>query len=145
ELGAAFQITDELSARVAYTYQDFRFDNDPIYGDNRLGGAPNHILNAALRYTVMSGLWVEAEVHWVPGKTPVDNANNLYNDPFTLVDLRSSYTISDNLIVFGEVSNIFDEKYASATLIVDEVKFSDQAVFLPGDGRAFIAGIKARF
>ncbi|MCL4768515.1 MAG: TonB-dependent receptor [Hyphomicrobiaceae bacterium] len=145
ELGAAFQITDDLSGRVAYTYQDFRFDGDPLYGDNRLGGAPSHIVNAALRYTVMPGLWVEAEVNWVPDETPVDNANNLYNDPFTLVDLRSSYAISDTFTVFGEVSNVFDEKYASATLIVDEVKFPDQAVFLPGDGRAFIAGIRAKF
>src|SRR5690606_34229001 len=40
ELGAAFQITADLNGRIAYTYQDFRFDNDALYGDNRLGGAP---------------------------------------------------------------------------------------------------------
>lgn len=145
ELGAAFDITRNLGGRAAYTYQDFRFDGDPNHGDNRLAGAPRHVVNAALRYTFVPGLWVEAEVHWVPDETPVDNANNLYNDGFTLVDLRSSYAVTENVSLFGEVSNVFDEKYASATLIVDTVANPDQAVFLPGDGRAFILGAKAKF
>lgn len=145
ELGTAFDLTANLSARAAYTYQDFRFDGDANHGDNRLAGAPRHIVNAALRYTVIPGLWVEAEVNWVPDETPVDNANNLYNEAFTLVDLRSNYALTDNLSIFGEVSNIFDETYASATLVVDAVSRPDQAVFLPGDGRAFIVGAKAKF
>jgi iron complex outermembrane receptor protein len=145
ELGAAFDITANLSGRAAYTYQDFRFDEDAKYGDNRLAGAPRQIVNAALRYTFVPGLWVEAEVHWVPNETPVDNANTLYNEGFTLVDVTSSYAITENISLYGEVSNIFDENYASATLIVDNVSSPEQAVFLPGDGRAFILGAKAKF
>ncbi|MBN8911449.1 MAG: TonB-dependent receptor [Rhizobiales bacterium] len=145
ELGAALDITANLSARVAYTYQDFRFDDDATHGDNRLAGAPRHLVNAALRYTFVPGLWVEAEVNWVPNETPVDNANTLFNDTYAIVDVRSSYDISENISIFGEVSNVFDETYASATLIVDSVQFPDQAVFLPGDGRAFIVGAKAKF
>ena len=145
ELGAAFEITSSLSGRAAYTYQNFRFDGDPNHGDNRLAGAPSHIVNAALRYTVIHGLWVEAEVNWLPDETPVDNANTLFNDAFTLVDVRSAYALSDNLSIYGEISNVFDETYASATLIVDTVTNPNQAVFLPGDGRAFVAGVKAKF
>jgi iron complex outermembrane receptor protein len=145
ELGAAFDITTNISGRAAYTYQDFRFDGDRNYGDNHLAGAPRHVVNAALRYTFVPGLWLEAEVNWLPDETPVDNANTLYNDGHTLVDLRSSYEITDNIALFGEVSNIFDEKYASATLIVERVSNPQQAVFLPGDGRAFILGARAKF
>lgn len=145
ELGAAFDITANLSGRVAYTYQDFRFDDDPNHGNNRLAGAPQHIVNAALRYTFIPNLWVEAEVNWVPDETPVDNANTLFNEAYTLVDVRSSYAVTENLSIFGEVSNIFDERYASATLIVETVSNPNQAVFLPGDGRAFVAGVKAKF
>jgi len=144
EIGTAFDITRDLSARAAYTYQDYRFDDDPIDGDNRLAGVPRHVLNAALRYTVMPGLWVEAEVNWVPDETPVDNANSLYNDGYTLVDLRSAYQVTENISIFGEVSNVFDEEYASATLIVSKAP-AEQAVFLPGDGRAFVIGAKAKF
>ncbi|WP_291171756.1 TonB-dependent receptor [Hyphomicrobium sp.] len=145
ELGAAVDITTNLSGRAAYTYQDFRFDGDANHGDNRLAGAPRHIVNAALRYTFIPGLWLEAEVNWVPDETPVDNANTLFNEAYTVVDLRSNYDITESISIFGEVANVFDEKYASATLIVDSVQYPDQAVFLPGDGRAFIVGAKAKF
>lgn len=40
--------------------------------------------------------------------------------------------------------NVFDETYAGSTLIVDQAR-ADQAAFLPGDGRAFYAGVQARF
>lgn len=144
ELGAAFEITRNISGRAAYTYQDFRFDDDVNHGDNRLAGAPRHIVNAALRYTFVPGLWAEAEINWVPDDTPVDNANTLFNEAYTVVDLRSNYDITENFSIFGEVSNVFDETYASATLIVDTAALN-QAVFLPGDGRAFIVGARAEF
>lgn len=143
EIGAAFDITTNLSARTAYTYQDFRFDGARFHG-NRLAGAPRHLLNAALRYTFVPGLWVEAEANWVPDDTPVDNANTLFNQAFAVVDVRSSYALTRNFTVFGEVSNVFDKTYASATLIVDTAA-ANQAAFLPGDGRAFILGAKAKF
>jgi len=145
EIGGSVDITRNINVRLAYTYQDFRFENDKVYGNNRLAGAPDHIVNAAVRYTLMPGFWVEGEVNWMPGETPVDNANNLFNDPYALVNFRTQYALNDNLSLYGEVTNVFDETYASATLIVDTVTNPNQAVFLPGDGRAFIGGMKARF
>lgn len=144
ELGLSARLTDRLGARVAYTYQDFRFDADPVHGDNQLAGAPPHTINAALRYTVTSDLFVEAEVNWLPGKTPVDNANTLFNDPFVTVDARAHYELNKALSLYGEVRNVFDETYASSTLIVDEA-VAGQAAFLPGDGRAFIVGVKGTY
>ena len=47
--------------------------------------------------------------------------------------------------LFAEVTNVFNETYAASTLIVDSVQRPDQAVFLPGDGRGYFGGIKARF
>jgi iron complex outermembrane receptor protein len=138
------QFTDQLSGRLAYTFQEFRFDGDPLYGDNRLAGAPRHTINAALRYAFTPRFASEVEVNWRPDKTPVDNANTLYADPFVIVSARASYDLTKTLTLYGEVRNIFDETYASSTLIVDQAR-PDQAVFLPGDGRAFIVGARARF
>jgi iron complex outermembrane receptor protein len=145
EIGGSVDVTRDINVRLAYTYQDFRFDDDVLYGDNRLAGAPNHVVNAALRYTLAPGFWVESEVNWVPGWTPVDNANLLFNNPYVVVNLRSQYALNENLSLYGEVLNVFDETYASATLIVEQAPNPNQAVFLPGDGRAFIGGMKARF
>lgn len=144
ELGAATTITDAISARLAYTYQDFRFDNDAKHGDNRLAGAPRHSINAALRYTFSSDFFTEAEINWRSGDTPVDNANTLFNEAWTTVDLRSSYKINQTFSISGEVRNVFDEIYASSTLITDVAR-ADQAAFLPGDGRSFHISLNAQF
>jgi iron complex outermembrane receptor protein len=143
ELGLRVTITDTLSARLAYTFQEFRFVDDPLYGSNRLAGAPRHNINAALRYALLPNWFVEGEVNWRPDDTPVDNANTLFNESWATLDIRTQYAINENVVVYGEVRNIFDEVYASSTLITDQAR-SDQAAFLPGDGRAFIAGVRVR-
>jgi iron complex outermembrane receptor protein len=52
--------------------------------------------------------------------------------------------LTESITLYGEVRNLFDKTYASSTLIVDQAR-PDQAAFLPGDGRAFIIGARARF
>lgn len=144
ELGGSAQLLDDVGLRLAYTYQKFRFDNDPVRGDNDLAGAPRHLINAVVHYDITPALFVETEVKWSPTKIPVDNMNTLYADPYATVALRASYAVTDHFTVYGEARNIFDETYASSTLIVDSAQ-TNQAAFLPGDGRAFYAGIKAEF
>ena len=50
ELGLNAEILDGLTGRLAYTYQDFRFRDDPLRCDNGLAGAPRHVINASLSY-----------------------------------------------------------------------------------------------
>ncbi len=143
ELGIAKQFSTKLSGRVAYTYQDFNFDNDPVHGDNRLAGAPRHNVVAALRYFVTPDWYVEGEVYWRPDETPVDNANTLFNEEWSIFNFRTSRNINETFALYGEVRNVFDEVYASSTLITDVAR-PDQAAFLPGDGRAFNVGLRVR-
>ncbi|RAI41164.1 TonB-dependent receptor family protein [Rhodoplanes roseus] len=145
ELGGRVKITDALTARVTYTYQDFRFWNDVLYGDNRIAGAPRHVLLGALRYTVDPKLWVEGEVQWVPDDLPVDNANTLFSEAFAIVNLRAHYAYDATWSGFAEVRNVFDTTYAASTLTIGRASRADQAAFLPGDGRGVYGGVKARF
>jgi iron complex outermembrane receptor protein len=145
ELGVGAMLTDRLSARVVYTYQDFRFDGDVKYGNNKLAGAPSHLVNAMLQYQATDKWKLQGSVRWIPQKTPVDNANTLFADSYVVVDLRTEYKVSDTISIFGEVTNVFDEVYAASTLIVDRSPRPDQAAFLPGDGRGYFGGVKARF
>lgn len=144
ELGLSAQLTGALGTRLAYTYQDFRFVDHPLRGNNRLAGAPRHVISAQVDYAVTEAWSVQGALRWNPEKTPVDNANTLYLDPYAVVDLRTAYQLNDSVTLFGEVTNVFDAKYASSTLVVDQGR-PDQAAFLPGDGRGFFAGIKAKF
>lgn len=144
ELGVGARLTDQISARVAYTFQDFRFDNDPVRGNNRLAGAPRHLIHAMLQFQATENWRLQTAVRWVPDSTPVDNMNTLFADPYAVVDLRTDYKINRTFSVSAEVTNVFNEVYASSTLIVDQAR-PDQAAFLPGDGRGYYAGVKARF
>ena len=144
ELGLSGEIAPGLTGRLAYTYQDFRFDNDPMRGDNRLAGAPSHVVNLALQYAVTEDWDIGAALQWVPAKTPVDNMNTIYADPYVVVDLKTEYRINDTFSLYGAVTNVFDKTYASSTLILDQA-MPGQAVYMPGDGRGFYAGVKARF
>jgi iron complex outermembrane receptor protein len=144
ELGVGAALFDKLSARVVYTYQEFRFDNDPIRGDNKLAGAPSHLVNAMLQYQTTDKWMIQGAVRWVPQKTSVDNMNTLYAASYLVVDLRSEYKVNDTISIFGEITNVFDEVYASSTLVVDQARL-DQAAFLPGDGRGYFGGVKAKF
>lgn len=145
ELGVGANLTQQLSARVAYTYQDFRFRNDVKYGNNRLAGAPRHFLNTIVQYQATDAWKLQGAVRWSPEKTPVDNANTLFADPYVVVDLRTEYKIDRHFTLFAEITNLFNENYAGSTLVVDAVTRPDQAVFLPADGRGYYGGIKASF
>lgn len=144
ELGVGVKLTDQLSGRVAYTHQDFHFVDDPVRGNNELAGAPRHLINATLQFQATEAWMIQGAVRWIPTQTPVDNMNTLYADPYAVVDLRTEYKIHKSLSVFGEITNLFNENYASSTLVVDRAR-PDQAAFLPGDGRGFFAGMKATF
>ena len=144
ELGLTAELSPSLEGRLVYTYQDFRFRDDPLRGDNRLAGAPRHWVNAGLTWRPEERWVLRGDLRWMPEKTPVDNLGTLYNAPYATVDLRSEYRLSAAVTVFAEVTNLFDETYASSTLIVDVAR-PDQAAFLPGDGRAFGGGLKLKF
>lgn len=144
ELGVSAQILPTLTGRVVYTWQDFRFRDDPLRGNNRLGGAPRHWVSASLAWRPFEALSLHGNLRWMPEKTPVDNMGTLYNDPYAVVDLRGEYQLSKAISVFAEVTNLFNKTYASSTLIVDQAR-ADQAAYLPGDGRAFGGGVSLKF
>src|SRR3546814_11882140 len=50
---------DSLALTAAYTYSDFFFDDDAIYGDNRIPGVPKHYLRAELLYKHPGGFYAE--------------------------------------------------------------------------------------
>ena len=56
-------------------FNDFRFDNDAIFGDNQLPGAPRHFLRSELLYKHPSGVFFGPNVEWVPQAYYVDSDN----------------------------------------------------------------------
>lgn len=144
EASLALELGRGVGARVTYTLQDFRFADDPVYGENRLAGAAPHTVAATLRWQATPALRAEAAVFAQGGTTPVDNANTLFRDGFAVVDLRLRWALGRGLSLYADARNVLDRVYAASTLTTD-LAAADQAVFLPGDGRSVVVGVAADF
>ncbi len=133
---------DTLRFRPAYTWSDFVFVNDRIFGNNDLPGAPEHFIRSEVRYDHPMGLWFAPNVEVTPVGYFVNSENTPRSDPYTLVNIRMGYNFTPwNLDFFFEARNLTDKDYLSS-IIVDD---ANGRFIEPGDGRAFYAGINYRW
>lgn len=144
EIAATARLAERLTARLAYTFQDFRFDDDPVRGDNRIAGAPPHVIGLDLAWEAIDGLTLGGTLNWRPDQTPVDNLDTLSTRTYATLDLRARYELRPGFGLFVEGRNVTDETYEASTLVVDQAR-PDQAAFIPGDGRAVYGGFDVRF
>ena len=73
----------------------------------------------------------------VPKGYPVNSANTVQNDAYTLFNLRLGYDYKPwNFSAYFEARNLTDTRYAAAVTVDD----ANSRFFLPGDGRAFYGG-----
>ncbi|WP_162915160.1 TonB-dependent receptor family protein [Desertibaculum subflavum] len=138
---------DRLSTRIAYTLGDFRFDNDPSFGDNELPGAPRHLLRGELRYSHPLGFYVAPNVEWVPRGYFVDNANtrDLKTRPYALLGLKVGFDYPEaGLSFFVDARNLLDKTYVSNTA-ARPVALATDSLYNPGDGHAVYVGIEVRW
>lgn len=132
-----------LSARVAYTYQDFQFEefvtDRADYSGNTEPGAPPHQLFLGVDYEAPFGLRSIVQYRWVDAY-PVNNANTVSNWAFQVVDLRFGLDRRwhgvDVRPFFG-VDNLFDERYNGSTV---PNAFGGR-FFEPSAGRAVYVGL----
>jgi iron complex outermembrane receptor protein len=133
---------DRLTLSQIYTLNDFHFDNDPVYHDNRIAGLPIHVYEAELLYTSATGLYAGPNLQCNLSRYPVDQANRLYADPYALLGFKIGYRRKRGFSIFFEAKNLTDKRYASAIdPIADSRTAPDPQIFHPGDGRAFYGGV----
>ena len=135
---------DKVALRGAYTFSDFRFDNDAVYRDNDIPGAPRHVLRAELRYSHAGGWYAGPNVEWVPEGYYVDNANSLKTPSYALLGAKAGYDFGGGLKAFIDGRNLLDKTYISNTSVAASATAAS-ALFNPGDGRAVYAGIEYRW
>ncbi len=135
---------DKLWLQVAYTYNDFFFDNDPLYGNNELPGAPPHYLRAELVYKHPSGIFFGPNIEWVPQGYFVDSANTLSTDPYAIWGLRAGYDKGERFSFYVEGRNLSNKAYIASASIIN-VANPMLPLFEPGTGRAVYAGLKFKW
>ncbi|AGW94219.1 MULTISPECIES: TonB-dependent receptor family protein [Cupriavidus] len=136
---------DRLTLSQLWNYSDFRFDNDPQYGNNRIAGVPEHVLRTTIAYSRASGLRVAGTIDWVPTGAYVDYANTLRVPAYVLFGVQASYAFARGVTLFLDVRNLANKRYVSDFSTVADARTANTAVFYPGTGRAFYAGVRYNF
>lgn len=135
---------DKLWLNLAYTLNDFRFDNDMLYGNNVLPGAPRHYLRAELLYKHANGFYIGPNLEWVPESYYVDSANTVKTEPYAIWGLKAGVDNGGPVSAYVEARNIANTAYIASASIVNQAT-ATSALFEPGTGRAVYAGMKYRW
>lgn len=151
EFAAHGQFGGGFEWRQALLYNDFRFDGDALFGDNRLPGVPRTLFRGELGYRFAAApggpLKIAASAEWSPQRYAVDMANTEFADDYAIFGLRLQQQVGRQLSWFIEGRNLGDRRYAATTSVVRDFSALAAAarnVYLPGDGRAVYAGIEWR-
>lgn len=144
ELFASLPIADQWLARVNYLFNDFRFDGDSVFGDNRLAGVPRQMLRGELKWSPSRWIYVAPSVEWLPGKTYIDHANTLSSSGYSLLNLTVGGEFNAHANWFVEGRNLGDRTYAATTAVQANVRGQDGNYYFPGDGRSVYLGVEWR-
>lgn len=133
-----------LTLNTTAIWNRFRFDDDPVHGDNPLAGAPPHVGNADLVWEAPHRWSAGLGATWIGGRTPVDHANRMFYPGHTLLHARLGWQLTPRLLVHATVRNLADRRHIASTAGVLDVARNPAttAVFLPGNGRSFTLGLE---
>ncbi|WP_084663284.1 TonB-dependent receptor family protein [Pandoraea faecigallinarum] len=136
---------DRVTLSQLWNYSDFRFRDDPQYGNNRIAGVPTHVLRTTLGYALTNRFQIAASLDWVPTGAWVDYANTMRVPGYTLIGLQASYLLQRGVTFYVDARNLTDKRYVSDFSTVTDARTANTAVFYPGDGRSVFAGMRFAF
>ena len=136
---------DRLALRQNFFWNDFRFKNDPTFGDRLLPGFAPFYYRAELMYEHPCGFYVGPNLEWSPVRYAADLARSTFADPYALLGVKLGYKTKKGVSFFVEARNLTDENYSPTTGVVTNANGGTGAVFLPGDGRAIYGGVEFKW
>jgi len=145
---------DSIKLSQIWTWNDFRFDGDAIYGSNPLPGIPRHVLRTTLGYSRPDGLYLAPAMDWVPQGTYVDYAHTLQSPGYVLIGLQAGMKMPYGLSFYLDARNLTDRHYISDVTTVSNAynppanggwPVGNPRAFYPGNGRAVYTGLKWAF
>lgn len=144
EFGLTARLPYQLQWRSSLLINDFKLDNDPTFGSNRLPGIQRSLLRAELVYRgsdMLENFYIGPTIEWSPQRYNVDFAETLYADSYFLWGIKAGQKINQHWSWFLEGRNLADQKYAATTGVARNQNGADGALFLPGDGRTAYLGV----
>lgn len=144
EAGLEVNFASAWIARANYVLNDFRFDGDRTYGDNRLAGVPRQVLQGELLYNWENGFYIGPNIR-LASATYVDHANSLRAAGYGIVGVKLGQKISKHVSWFADFRNLTDKTYAATTNVIADARGLDSRQFYPGDGRSLYAGVELKY
>lgn len=138
------KIRDKLVIQTHYLWNNFRYKNDPAYGNGLLPGIPQHYLRTDLTYSTTGGFYIGPNIECVPKGYKIDAKGNLVTDPYFLLGAKVGVRRPTGWSFYAEARNLTDKRYAASTNVVAQAAVNS-AAFFPGDGRSFYIGVEFRW
>ena len=129
----------------ALELQQFRFKNDPQYGNNKIAGLPTNVLRTAVTYSRPDGFYLTPTLDWVPQGAYADYANTLRSPGYALLGLQTGMQFQNGVLVYLDARNLTDERYVSDVGTITNAQKVSTSIFYPGDGRSVFAGVRVAF
>jgi vitamin B12 transporter len=107
ELGMRFNILDDLSASVVYTYTRGKEN------EKDLAYVPQNSGNLDITYSP-GPFEFGVDLYYVGDRLTSGQKEKDRMDSYTLVNLSASYQVNRFINLFGRVENLFDKQYAPA-------------------------------
>lgn len=137
---------DRLVLRQVYNWTHVRFENDPVYGKNKLPGIPPHLYRSELLYEHPSGFYVQPNLEWSLTRYSADYANTLSANPYAILSVRTGYKSKRGWSAFVEFKNVTNKRYASAVQVVADARQNAPVrAFSPGLGFSVYGGLEYRW
>ncbi len=129
----------------AYTWSDFHYDHDAVYGTNRLPGIPENFYQAQLRYDHPSGFYLSGNGE-VSSSYAIDYANSFFTQPYSVLGATVGYApVGRPWKVYLDFRNLTNRHYVASVSPIFNAGGKDAAVFYPGDGFGLFGGFSYHF
>ena len=149
-LDATFRNNLTLSSDSPAANKD---DNIFVHPGDTIPLMPKSRVTLTGEYLVMKDWRIGADLRLQSGMYLAGDQSN--QEPklpgYTTVDLHSSYNISENWALFGEIENLFDKRYYNYGAFTEldglppSVNLTNPRTYSPAIGRVFYGGVRVRF
>ncbi|MBB2167281.1 TonB-dependent receptor [Gluconacetobacter aggeris] len=134
-----------LSLRQAYTWQDFRFRHDAVFGSNRLPGIPEHFYQGEIHLDTKTGFYAGFNAQ-VSSKVGAAYDETYFAPSYHIYNLNVGYEWpGKHRQVFLSVNNLANTHYAAIVVPGYIAAGKQLAVMQPGDGLGVFAGLSLGF
>ncbi|MFT8775354.1 MAG: TonB-dependent receptor [Gluconacetobacter liquefaciens] len=136
---------NRLSLRQAYTWQNFRFRHDAVFGSNRLPGIPEHFYQGEIHLDTKAGFYAGFNAQ-VSSKVGAAYDETYFAPSYHIYNLNVGYEWpGKHRQVFLSVNNLANTHYAAIVVPGYIAAGKQLAVMQPGDGLGVFAGVSLGF